>query len=149
MADKTEKSYTLKGVQSEIARLDKSIMNKQAQIKKLTEEIKAEKKNKKALETIHTELYQENLQKQIAAKWFKEKPMTEAQIEKILAVSMQIQDKIDSLDVGDIVTAVNSVYDETAAAETTQTTSETNAAPDKEDSAADTPTNYYGYNRHI
>lgn len=148
MADKTEKSYTLKGVQSEIARLDKSIMSKQAQIKKLSEEIKAEKKNKKSLEAVHTELYQENLQKQIAAKWFKEKPMTEAQIEKFLAVSMQIQDKIDSLDVVDIVTAVNSVYDETAAAKTPQTTNEANAVPDEENSVSNMTINYGGYNTH-
>lgn len=148
MTDKTEKNYTLKGVQSEIARLDKSIMNKQAQIKKLSEEIKAEKKNKKALEAIHTELYQENLQKQIAAIWFKEKPMTEAQIEKFLDVSMQIQDKIDSLDVVDIVNAVNSVYDETASANTSQTTNEANAVLDEKNSVSNETNNHYGYNTH-
>lgn len=112
MSEKSEKSYTLKSVQTEIKRMKKALENKQSEIKKLSEEIKTDKKSLRELEGIYTTLYQESLQKQIASAWFKGNKMTGEQIKKFLELSTQISDKIDCLDVVDMVDAVNNAYNE-------------------------------------
>lgn len=112
MNEKPEKNYTLKSVQTEIKRMKKTLENKQSEIKKLSEEIKTDKKFLRELEGIYNNLYQESLQKQIASAWFKGKKLTGEQITKFLELSTQISDKIDCLDVADMVDAVNNAYNE-------------------------------------
>ncbi|MDE6425324.1 MAG: hypothetical protein K2K89_04190 [Ruminococcus sp.] len=110
MNDENEKVYTLKSVQSEIAKLEKSRLKKKEKISNLTAELKADNVKMKELEKIYDELYHENLQQKIANLWFKEEKMTKEQIEKFLELSKNIHDKIDSLDVQTIVNAVTYAY---------------------------------------
>ena len=110
MNDENEKVYTLKSVQSEIAKLEKSRLKKKEKISNLTAELKADNTKMKELEKIYDELYHEDLQQKIAKLWFKEEKMTKEQIEKFLELSKNIHDKIDSLDVQTIVNAVTYAY---------------------------------------
>ena len=110
MNDENEKVYTLKSVQSEIAKLEKSRLKKKEKISNLTAELKADNMKMKELEKIYDELYHEDLQQKIAKLWFKEEKMTKEQIEKFLELSKNIHDKIDSLDVQTIVNAVTYAY---------------------------------------
>ena len=110
MNDENEKVYTLKSVQSEIAKLEKSRLKKKEKISSLTAELKADNTKMKELEKIYDDLYHENLQQKIATLWFKEEKMTKEQIEKFLELSKNIHDKIDSLDVQTIVNAVTYAY---------------------------------------
>lgn len=110
MNDENEKVYTLKSVQSEIAKLEKSRLKKKEKISNLTAELKADNMKMKELEKIYDELYHENLQQKIATLWFKEEKMTKEQIEKFLELSKNIHDKIDVLDVQTIVNAVTYAY---------------------------------------
>ena len=110
MNDENEKIYTLKSVQSEIAKLEKSRQKKKEKISSLTAELKADNTKMKELEKIFDDLYHENLQQKIATLWFKEEKMTKEQIEKFLELSKNIHDKIDVLDVQTIVNAVTYAY---------------------------------------
>lgn len=110
MNDENEKVYTLKSVQSEIARLEKSRQKKKEKISNLTAELKADNTKMKELEKIFDDLYHENLQQKIATLWFKEEKMSAEQVEKFLELSKQIHDKIDTLDVQTIVNAVTYAY---------------------------------------
>ena len=110
MNDENEKIYTLKSVQSEIAKLEKSRQKKKEKISSLTAELKADNSKMKELEKIFDDLYHENLQQKIATLWFKEEKMTKEQIEKFLELSKNIHDKIDVLDVQTIVNAVTYAY---------------------------------------
>lgn len=110
MSEKTEKTYTLKSVQKELKRLEKSREQKKEKIRTLTEEMKSENAKIKELESIYDRLYHENLQKQIADAWFKNGSMTGEQVAKILELSRQAQDKIDILDVDTVVTAITAAY---------------------------------------
>ena len=110
MNDENEKVYTLKSVQSEIARLEKSRQKKKEKISNLTAELKADNTKMKELEKIYDDLYHENLQQKIATLWFKEEKMSAEQVEKFLELSKQIHDKIDTLDVQTIVNAVTYAY---------------------------------------
>lgn len=112
MNEKREKNYTLKSVQTEIKRIKKGLESKESELRKISAEIKSDKKVLRELEGIYTVLYQESLQKQIAAAWFKENKMTGEQINKFLELSTKISDKIDELDVADMVNAVNNVYND-------------------------------------
>ena len=104
------KTYTLKSVQSEIARLEKSRQKKKEKIGNLTAELKADNTKMKELEKIFDDLYHEDLQQKIATLWFKEEKMTKEQIEKFLELSKNIHDKIDVLDIQTIVNAVTYAY---------------------------------------
>lgn len=104
------KTYTLKSVQSEIAKLEKSRQKKKEKISNLTAELKADNTKMKELEKIFDDLYHENLQQKIATLWFKEEKMSAEQVEKFLELSRQIHDKIDTLDVQTIVNAVTYAY---------------------------------------
>lgn len=104
------KTYTLKSVQSEIAKLEKSRQKKKEKISNLTAELKADNTKMKELEKIFDELYHESLQQKIATLWFKEEKMSAEQVEKFLELSKQIHDKIDTLDVQTIVNAVTYAY---------------------------------------
>ncbi len=106
-----EKIYTLKSIQSEIARLEKSRLKKKEKISSLTAELKADNVRMKELEKTFDNLYHEDLQQKIATLWFKEEKMTGEQVTKFLELSKHIHDKIDILDVQTIVNAVNNVYD--------------------------------------
>lgn len=110
MSEKTEKTYTLRGVQKELKRLEKSRQQKKEKIKTLTEELKSENAKIRELEMIHDRLYHEDLQRKIADAWFKNGNMTGGQVIKILELSRQIQDKIDILDVDTVVNAVTVAY---------------------------------------
>ena len=110
MNDENEKVYTLKSVQSEIAKLEKSRLKKKEKISTLTAELKADNMKMKELEKIYDELYHDDLQQKIAKLWFKEEKMTKEQIEKFLELSKNIHDKIDVLDVQTIVNAVTYAY---------------------------------------
>ena len=104
------KTYTLKSVQSEIAKLEKSRQKKKEKISNLTAELKADNTKMKDLEKIFDDLYHESLQQKIATLWFKEEKMSAEQVEKFLELSKQIHDKIDTLDVQTIVNAVTYAY---------------------------------------
>lgn len=104
------KTYTLKSVQSEIAKLEKSRQKKKEKISNLTVELKADNTKMKELEKIFDDLYHESLQQKIATLWFKEEKMSAEQVEKFLELSKQIHDKIDTLDVQTIVNAVTYAY---------------------------------------
>lgn len=104
------KTYTLKSVQSEITKLEKSRQKKKEKISNLTAELKADNTKMKELEKIFDDLYHENLQQKIATLWFKEEKMSAEQVEKFLELSKQIHDKIDILDVQTIVNAVTYAY---------------------------------------
>ncbi|MCM1315487.1 MAG: hypothetical protein NC205_06340 [Prevotella sp.] len=110
MNDENEKVYTLKSVQSEITKLEKSRLKKKEKISNLTAELKADNVKMKELEKIYDELYHDDLQQKIAKLWFKEEKMTKEQIEKFLELSKNIHDKIDVLDVQTIVNAVTYAY---------------------------------------
>ena len=112
MSENAEKTYTLKSVQKELERLEKSRKQKKEKVRTLTEEIKSKNAKIKELETIYDRLYHENLQKQIADAWFKNGSMTGEQVAKILELSRQVQDKIDILDVDTVVTAITAAYNE-------------------------------------
>lgn len=112
MNEKSEKSYTLKSVQKELKRFEKSRQQKKEKIQTLTAELKSENAKIRELEAIHDKLYHEDLQKKIADAWFKNGSMTGEQVAKILELSRQIQDKIDILDVDTVVNAVTVAYNE-------------------------------------
>lgn len=105
-----EKTYTLKSIRSEIAKLEKSRQKKKEKISILTAELKADNIKMKELEKIFDDLYHEDLQQKIATLWFKEEKMSTEQVEKFLELSKQIHDKIDILDVQTIVNAVTYAY---------------------------------------
>lgn len=105
-----EKTYTLKSIRSEIAKLEKSRQKKKEKISNLTAELKADNTKMKELEKIFDDLYHESLQQKIATLWFREEKMTAEQVEKFLELSKQIHDKIDILDVQTIVNAVTYAY---------------------------------------
>lgn len=135
MDEKNEKVYTLKNVRSEIARIEKSKEKKREKIKQLTDEIKADSSRLKELEAVYDNLYHEDLQRQIAAAWFKGKKMTGEQITKFLELSTQIQDKIDLLDVKTVVEAVTTVFNEQQKAEATEASADSGNT-EKENNAA-------------
>lgn len=110
MNDENEKVYTLKSVQSEIAKLEKSRQKKKEKISNLTAELKADNLQMKELEKIFDNLYHEDLQQKIAKLWFKKEKMTSEQVEKFLEISKQIHDKIDTLDIQTVVNAVTYAY---------------------------------------
>ena len=83
-ANDEEKIYSLKTVQTEISRLQKSMDKKREKIESLTAELK----------------------EKIAKVWFDEEKMTGEQIEKILELSRRIHDKLDVLDVRDVAEIV-------------------------------------------
>lgn len=130
MDEKTEKTYTLKSVKSEISRIEKSRDKKRDKIRQLTEEIKADGSRLKELEAIYDSLYHEDLQRQIAAAWFKGKKLTGEQITKFLELSTQISDKIDILDVDTVVQAVTAVYNKQKTVEEAASQPEQTAAED-------------------
>lgn len=105
-----EKVYTLKSVQTEIARTEKSKQKVKEKINALTDELKAYNKKMKELEKIFDNLYHEKLQQKISILWFKEEKMTAEQVEKFLEISRLIHDKIDTLDIQTVVNAVTYAY---------------------------------------
>ena len=105
-ANDEEKIYSLKTVQTEIARLQKSMDKKREKIENLTAELKADKSHMKELEKLADELQKSELKEKIAKVWFDEEKMTGEQIEKILELSRRIHDKLDVLDVRDVAEIV-------------------------------------------
>ena len=105
-ANDDEKVYSLKTVQTEIARLQKSMDKKREKIESLTVELKADKSHMKELEKLADELQKSELKEKIAKVWFDEEKMTGEQIEKILELSRRIHDKLDVLDVRDVAEIV-------------------------------------------
>lgn len=145
MDEKTEKNYTLKSVKSEIARLEKSSDKKREKIKQLTKEIKADGIRLKELESIYDTLYHEDLQRKIAAVWFKGKKLTGEQITKFLELSTHISDKIDILDVETVASAITDIYNnqqesEELTASSDDTEKHTNAISSLHNGYYNTPT---------
>lgn len=142
MSDK-EKTYTLKGVQSELARLEKSKAKKKEKMQQLNAELKEINTKVKELEAVYDTLYHEDLQRQIATVWFKEQKMTGEQIAKFLELSTQIHDKIDLLDVAAVVQAITHIYDEQRhndeAAQETQPVSDNQTDTPKVDTYINSP----------
>lgn len=135
----SEKQYTLKSARSELARLEKSKEGKTAKIQQLRTELKEINAKIKELESIYDTLYHEDLQRQIAAVWFKEKKLTGEQIVKFLEISKHLYDKIDILDVFTVVQAVNSAYQKQRSSGTdAETAVQSIFAQDAEAGAADT-----------
>lgn len=106
----SEKQYTLKSARSELARLEKLRESKTAKIQQLRSELKEINAKVKEVESIYDTLYHEDLQRQIAAEWFKEQKLSGGQIAKFLELSRHLHDKIDVLDITTVVQAVNSAY---------------------------------------
>lgn len=109
MSDK-EKQYTLKSARSELTRLEKSKESKTEKIQQLRAELKEINTKIKELEAVYDTLYHEDLQRQIAAEWFREQKLTGEQIMKFLELSKHLHDKIDVLDIATVVQAVNAAY---------------------------------------
>ena len=97
MAD-NEKTYTLKSVQAELAKLEKAKEKKRAKIQELTAALKADQAKIKELRAISDRLYQESVQAQITAAWFGKKKLTKEQIARMLEISMELPERIDILD---------------------------------------------------
>lgn len=133
--DKNEKGYTVKGVQSELTKLNKAIEKKAATLTQLKKEMKADKKRYKALLSIFNDLCQEDLQRQIAEVWFKEQKLTGEQVQKFLELSKQLHGKIDQLDVGTVVQVVES----TCVQETEQLSASTGEQKEKVDTCINFP----------
>lgn len=117
-----EKIYTLKNVQSELNKLQKSRDKKKAKIAELTADMKDDSKRIKELEGIYDKLYHEDLQRQIATAWFKEQKMSGEQIQKFLQISSQIHEQIDILDVNVIVQAIMQLGDKQQLLQNTEET---------------------------
>lgn len=105
--EKKEKVYTLKNVKNEMDRIIKSRDKKKDKVKQLNTEIKADNTRLKELEVIYKKLYTESMQRKIADVWIKENKMTAEQISKYLELSKQLGDKIDTLEIADIVEAIS------------------------------------------
>ncbi len=97
MAD-NEKTYTLKSVQAELAKLEKAREKKRAKIQELTADLKMINAQIKELKAISDQLYQESVQAQITAAWFGKKKLTREQISQMLEISVGLPKKIDILD---------------------------------------------------
>lgn len=110
MSDENKKVYTLKSVQSEIIKLEKSVQKKREKIAALTAELKTDNAKIKELEKIFNELYYDDLQQKITKLWFKKEKMTHEEVEKFLELSTQLHDKIDNLDIQTVVNAVTYAY---------------------------------------
>lgn len=106
MTEKKEKVYTLKNVKTEMEKIKKSRDKKKDRIKELNAEIKADNAKLKELEGIYQKLYNDSLQKQVTNVW-KEQKLSSEQIGKFIELSKQLGDKIDTLDVDDIMEAIS------------------------------------------
>lgn len=95
MADK-EKAYTLKTVQAELAKLEKSKEKKRAKMQELTAALKADNARIKELEAIYDQLYREDVQRQIGIAWFDKRKMTKEEIERMLEISVGLPERIGS-----------------------------------------------------
>ena len=104
---KKEKVYTLKNVKAEMEKIQKSRDKKKDKVKLLNAEIKADNTRLKELEGIYQKLYNDSLQRQVADVWFKEQKLSSEQIAKFIELSKQLGDKINDLEVDDIVEAVS------------------------------------------
>jgi septal ring factor EnvC (AmiA/AmiB activator) len=104
---KKEKVYTLKNVKAEMEKIKKSRDKKKDKVKLLNAEIKADNTRLKELEGIYQKLYNDSLQRQVADVWFKEQKLSSEQIAKFIELSKQLGDKINDLEVDDIVEAVS------------------------------------------
>lgn len=105
--EKKEKVYTLKNVKNDMDRIIKSRDKKKDKVKQLNTEIKADNTRLKELEVIYKKLYTESMQRKIADVWIKENKMSAEQISKYLELSKQLGDKIDTLEIADIVEAIS------------------------------------------
>lgn len=105
--EKKEKVYTLKNVKNEMDRIIKSRDKKKDKVKQLNTEIKADNTRLKELEVIYKKLYTESMQRKIADVWIKENKMSAEQISKYLELSKRLGDKIDTLEIADIVKAIS------------------------------------------
>lgn len=105
--EKKEKVYTLKNVKNEMDHIIKSRDKKKDKVKQLNTEIKADNTRLKELEVIYKKLYTESMQRKIADVWIKENKMSAEQISKYLELSKQLGDKIDTLEIADIVEAIS------------------------------------------
>ena len=94
MADK-EKAYTLKTVQAELAKLEKSKEKKRAKIQELTAALKADNARIKELEAIYDQLYREDVQRQIGIAWFDKRKMTKEEIERMLEISVGLPERME------------------------------------------------------
>ena len=93
-----EKTYTLKSVQAELAKLEKAKEKKRAKMQELTSSLKAINAQIRELEAVSDRLYQESVQAQITAAWFGKKKLTKEQIARMLEISVGLPKKIDILD---------------------------------------------------
>ncbi|MCR5539241.1 MAG: hypothetical protein K6F71_00185 [Ruminococcus sp.] len=104
---KKEKVYTLKNVKAEMEKIKKSRDKKKEKVKELNAEIKADSAKLKELEGIYQKLYNDSLQRQVADVWFKEQKLSSDQIAKFIELSKVLGDKIDGLEVDEIVEAIS------------------------------------------
>lgn len=111
MAEK-EKKITLKSVQTSIDKTDKQIEKKKADIAKLQAEIKELESSKKKLVSQKEKLEMEQVQKQIESSWLNDRNTSADDISKIIELGNQVKDKMHELNISDIVTAVNMVYED-------------------------------------
>lgn len=107
-----DNNYTLKTAKAEISKIQKAIEKKKEKINDLNKELRSDNVHLKEMEAIYDKLNNEDLQKKIAETWFKGNKLTGEQINKFLELSTKISDKIDILDVNDVVKAVATTYNE-------------------------------------
>ena len=88
-------------------KIKKSRDKKKDKVKELNAEIKADSAKLKELEGIYQKLYNDSLQRQVADVWFKEQKLSSDQIAKFIELSKVLGDKIDGLEVDEIVEAIS------------------------------------------
>lgn len=100
MADK-EKGYTLKTVQSELAKLEKWKEKKRSRMQELMAELKAINAQIKELEAVYDRLYQEDVQRRIGIAWFEKQKLSKEEIERMLEISVGLPKRIGNHNGGD------------------------------------------------
>jgi TolA-binding protein len=100
------KNRTSQGVIAEIERIKKTNTRRNEKITQLRAEIVADNAKIKELEKLYKKLNEAELQSKISNIWFRKKQLSDEQILKFLAISEQIGDKIDSLDIETITAMI-------------------------------------------
>lgn len=102
-----EKKYTLKTAQSELNKLEEKKLKKMAELEAVKNEIKEIDISIKNINKTIDKLNSENLKKQMSEALFENSGLTNEQISKLLELSQKIGDKIDNVDVDELVSIIH------------------------------------------
>lgn len=101
-----EKKYTLKTAQSELNKLEEKKLKKMAELEAVKNEIKEIDISIKNINKTIDKLNSESLKKQMSEALFENSGLTNEQISKLLELSQKIGDKIDNVDVDELVSII-------------------------------------------